>query len=226
LQIAPIFCSALVSVNEREGRNGERDEAVAVQVKSCEQGKLFILHLKNFNMKNPKLAFILSSVFVLAIIGCKKGDAGPAGPVGPAGPDSVTYSPRIILNTPLSVSTAGDSSYSQTVTATSITQAVLDKAVIVSYVNLANDPSSEVDLVPLAALSFVITETFFLGSIDLFSPVDLTGIPYRFVIVPGTIQGNKFISGPATGLTKSEVQTMSYKDIQKLLGKPAQASSN
>ena len=177
-------------------------------------------------MKNLKLAFILSSVFVLAIIGCKKGDAGPAGPIGPAGPDSVTYSPWITLNTPLSIGTAGDSSYSQTVTAASITQTVLDKDVILSYVNLANNPATEVDLVATSSLSFAVSETFLVGKVDLFSRANLTGIPYRFVIVPGKIQGNKFISGPFTGLTKSEVQNMSYENVMKLGGKSVSTSPN
>lgn len=180
-------------------------------------------------MKNLKLTLILSSVIVMAVVSCKKGDTGPAGaagPAGPAGPDSIIYSSWITLNTTQQILGPGDTIYTQTVSAPSINQAALDNAVILSYLNLAQDPTTEVDLVPVSALSFTIIETFYLGNVDLVSGQSLTGIPYRYVIVPGSIQANKFVSGPAVGLTVAELKSMSYEQVLKLGGKTATPSSN
>ncbi|MBS1596901.1 MAG: hypothetical protein JST75_01660 [Bacteroidetes bacterium] len=177
-------------------------------------------------MKNLKLILGFASLVVLVAIGCKKGDAGPAGPKGPAGPDSVIYSPWTNLTSTMQVPAPGDTVYTDTVVAPSINQAALDHSVIVSYLNLANDPTTSVVLVPLAAVSFAVTESFSVGIVDLASSVDLTGIPYRYVIVPGTIQGNKFISGPAAGLSVSDVKSMSYANILKLGGKDITTSTN
>lgn len=181
--------------------------------------------LKNLNMKILKLIPIVFSVIAMVAVGCKKGDTGPAGPQGPAGPDSVIYSGWTTLNTPLSVSAAGDSSYSQTLTAASITQDVIDKAVIVSYFNVPDNTGDHI--FPTASIGLFASETFSVGKIDLFSLVDLTGVQYRYVIIFGTIQANKIISGPAKGLTLQEVKSMSYQDMQKLvLGAPYKVVSN
>ena len=179
-------------------------------------------------MKNLKLTLILSSVVMLVAISCKKGDTGAQGapgPAGPAGPDSIIYSPWITLSTAQQIPSPGDTLYTQEINAPSINAAALNNAVIASYLNLANDPTTEVDLVPVSAVSFAITETFLIGAIDLVSVVDLTGIPYRYVIVPGSIQGNRFVSGPAKGMTVSEVKSMSYNNILKL-GKPVRAATS
>ncbi|PWT77631.1 MAG: hypothetical protein C5B59_03470 [Bacteroidetes bacterium] len=176
-------------------------------------------------MKILKLVPIVFSVIAMVAIGCKKGDTGPAGPAGPAGPDSVIYSGWITLNTPRSVSAAGDTSYSQTLTAASITQAVLDKAVIVSYFNVPDSAGDHI--FPTASIGLFASETFSVGKIDLFSLVDLTGLQYRYVIIYGKIQANKIISGPATGMTVQQLKNMSYKDVQQLvLGSPYKVVSN
>jgi hypothetical protein len=175
-------------------------------------------------MKNLKLIFVLSTVFVLAAISCKKGDAGPAGPPGPAGPDSVIYSPWITLNLAQTVNSGGDTSYDQTLTAASITQAVIDKGFIMSYLDLS---SGSGQIFPTASVGFAVTEIFSVGSIFLSIPFPLAAdAKYRYVIILGTIQGNRFVSGPAAGLTTSEVQNMSYKDVLKLSGQSGSISPN
>lgn len=77
---------------------------------------------------------------VLMLISCSKGNTGPAGPAGPAGPDSVSYSSWA----PLSMSyvgkdTNGDSVFTQTITASAITSAVLSQGSVIGYV-LVTDP--------------------------------------------------------------------------------------
>ncbi|HEX4849957.1 MAG TPA: hypothetical protein VFV08_04075 [Puia sp.] len=176
-------------------------------------------------MKILKLVPIVFSIIAMVAVGCKKGDTGPAGPAGPAGPDSVIYSGWTTLNTPLSVSAAGDSSYSQTITAASITQDVIDKAVIVSYFNVPDNTGDHI--FSTASIGLFASETFSVGSIDLFSLVDLTGVQYRYVIIFGTIQANKIVSGPLKGMTVSQVKSLSYQDLQKLvLGSPYKMVSN
>lgn len=156
---------------------------------------------------------MLSAVLIAGMISCKKGDTGPAGPIGPAGPDSVVYSAWINLAPTYS---ANDTVFKQTLTASSITQGILDSGVILSYVNLGS--SSSYDVVPVGALSYAIQEDFSVGSIFLLSTSDFTNLPYRYVTIPGSkIAGNK-TTGSVKGYTIQELKAMSYVQAQKVLG--------
>jgi hypothetical protein len=170
-------------------------------------------------MKHLKLVSILFIVVVLATVGCQKGSSGPQGPPGPAGPDSVIYSSWVTLNTPYN---STDSGYEQTINAASITQNIIDKGIILTYI----DPQGNGNIFPTSSVGFAISETYSVGQIAIFSVVDLTGMEYRYVVVAGSIQGNKIVSGPAKGLTKEQLQTMSYEAVQKLVGTSSKSGSN
>ena len=164
-------------------------------------------------MKNLKLISILCSVVAIAALSCSKGSTGPQGPQGPAGPDSVIYSNWVSLNTPYNTT---DSAYEETISASSITQGILNSGLIISYFDIPDNNGND-QVFTTSSVGLVVSETYSVGQVFLFSSVDLTGIMYRYVIVPGSVQAGNVVSGPAKGMTLKQLQGMSYADLQKLL---------
>lgn len=170
-------------------------------------------------MKNPKFASALVFLVVVLGLGCSKGTVGPTGPQGPAGPDSVIYSSW----TPINLTALATSFYSQSIFAPSITQRILDSGVILTYIGLPNGASAS----DVAPASNFLSEDFVVDSIYLNSDTNLNnGLVYRYVVVPGSQQAGTMVSGPAKGLTKEQLMTMSYADLVKVLGIPAKTYGN
>jgi len=167
-------------------------------------------------MRNTKWILILAASLITGMISCKKGDTGPAGPAGPAGPDSVVYSGWIEL-TPTYM--PDDTVFLDTIPAPSITQAILDSGIILSYVNIGT--SDQPDVVPAASLNYIFSlEEFTAGNIYLtiFPNFDLSGLPYRYVTIPGSkIEGNKS-TGLVNGYTVKELKSMSYEHALSVVG--------
>jgi hypothetical protein len=180
-------------------------------------------------MKNLKLFLFLASLVVLGMIGCSK-SAGPAGPQGPAGPDSVIHSPWIQLSMTGFLDNNNDTFYYQAIFAPAITQGVLDSGIILTYLDVPDQTTGADNLV---AAAVYIQEYYAVDSIYLYSfangttsGIDYSGLNYRYVVVRGTISDGTFTSGPAKGLSKKQLQDMSYAAVQKLLGLPGKGSSN
>lgn len=174
-----------------------------------------------YNVKNLKLPVLaaLTTVFLMTM-SCKKGDRGPA---GPAGPDSVMYSNWITLSfSKVYDQTTGDSAYGATVTAPQITTSVLNTGSVVGYLLLADPLSGDSSIVN--AINYV-TEYFTPGYIDIFAGADLSGIPYRYVIVPGKITITDSKGNPQT-YTSDQIKKMDYTTITGLLSIPAKGSGS
>jgi hypothetical protein len=166
-------------------------------------------------MKNLKLFSFLFAGIALVYMGCSKGDAGPQGPAGPAGPDSVIHSKWIVLNMQQNVGTSNDTFYTQTINAPAITQRILDSGIVLTYLSIV-DTNNVTNVVNASPYFF--SEIFTPGAIDLVSFSDYSTFSYRYVVVPGSISSGTMISGPAKGMTKAQLQNMSYQAVQKLLG--------
>jgi hypothetical protein len=166
-------------------------------------------------MKNLKLFTVLFAGVALVVLGCSKGTTGPAGPKGPAGPDSVVHSNWIILAMTRNVTSANDTFYTQTINAPALTQRILDSGIILTYLSDLGNPPTVVN-----ATTYFSSELFSAGSIDLTSFIDgdFSGFGYRYVLVPGSIVTGNVVSGPAKGLTKKQLMTMSYESVEKLIG--------
>jgi hypothetical protein len=169
-------------------------------------------------MKKLKLfAFAVIGLALVSVVSCKKGDAGPAGPagpVGPAGPDSVIYSQWIPVTTPfVGVDANNDSVYEQVVTASAITQNVLDKDVVLAYIQLSDGTVSDI-----ANFSTVLDVYYGVGTLTIDSyRIDLSqfGWSVRYVIVPGTIAaGNSILKN----YTRDQLRSVDYATIAKALG--------
>jgi len=167
-------------------------------------------------MKNFRSLLVAAIVIIIGMISCSKGSTGPAGPAGPAGPDSVIYSAW----TPLALTyVAKDTLFEQTINAPSITKAILDSGVILSYVNF-QDTSGTYHVIPTAGLVTIgIFEDFAVGQINIQSVRDYSTLPYRYVVIPGSKKaGNSAATHKVKGYTIQELKAMPYEQVQQVLG--------
>ena len=167
-------------------------------------------------MKNFKSLLVAAVVLIIGMISCSKGSTGPAGPAGPAGPDSVTYSPW----TPLALTyVAKDTLFEQVINAPSITKAILDSGVILSYVNF-QEQNGTYHVVPTVGLPGIgIFEDFAVGQINIESIQDYSSLPYRYVTIPGALKtGNSASTQKVKGYTIEELKSMPYEQVQLVLG--------
>jgi hypothetical protein len=159
-------------------------------------------------MKKIKILIFLVSFF--GLFACKKGDTGPAGAQGATGSANVQYSSW----NPLAMQyVSADSSYEQSISAGSLTQAVLDSGVVLTYLKYA--PSGGQSVVVNA--SVYLQEIFSAGAIEIYSGLDYSGFYYRYVIIPGGVKIGRLV-GSANDIKKA-LEAMSYEDVMKLLGK-------
>jgi hypothetical protein len=166
-------------------------------------------------MKNIKSLLVAAIVLTIGMISCKKGDTGPAGPAGPAGPDSVVYSAW----TPLALTyVAADTLFEETITAPSITQAILDSGIILSYVNFKEQNGTYHVIPTVGLLGAAVFEDFSVGTINIASVQDYSTLPYRYVTIPGSLKtGSNASDIKVKGYTIQELKAMPYEQVQQLL---------
>jgi hypothetical protein len=167
-------------------------------------------------MKNFRSLLVAAVILTIGMISCSKGDTGPAGPAGPAGPDSVVYSPW----TPLALKyVPADTLFEQIISAPSITKAILDSGVVLSYVNF-QEQNGTYHVVPTVGLPGIgIFEDFAVGQINIESVQDYSTLPYRYVVIPGSLKtGNSASAQKVKGYTIEELKSMPYEQVQLVLG--------
>ena len=168
-----------------------------------------------------KIRTLLSAVGVILLVGsfsCKKGDTGavgPVGPVGPKGPDSVTYSPWIKL---AFVDNTVHGQYEDTIIALSITKKILDSGVVLSYVNF-EDSLGIYHVYPLSSPIFYdnVYEDFSVGKINIGARYDFSGLPYRYVTIPGAMVTGNSTEKKIKGYTPAELKAMPFSQLQAVL---------
>jgi hypothetical protein len=167
-------------------------------------------------MKNFRSLLAAAVILITGMISCSKGDTGPAGPAGPAGPDSVAYSSW----TPLALTyVPADTLFEQVINAPAITKAILDSGVVLSYVNFL-EQNGTYHIVPTAGLTGIgIFEDFAVGQINIESIQDFSTLPYRYVVIPGSLKtGNSASTQKVKGYTIQELKAMPYEQVQQVLG--------
>jgi hypothetical protein len=155
------------------------------------------------------LPYILGVTLVIGLVSCSKdGPAGPAGANGPAGPQgpagaqgpagqdgqpgtaNVIYSDWIdtttwIADTVHNGATVDTVGYFTNIDAPKLDTAILNRGEIKVYVN-ANTPADPlVFALPYNDGQLFIDQVFFTGTIQLFSNGNLTGVPFRYILIPG-----------------------------------------
>jgi|SRR5450432_234245 hypothetical protein len=166
-------------------------------------------------MKNFRSLLVAAAILLIGMTSCSKGSSGPAGPAGPAGPDSVVYSPWI----PLAFTyNASDTAFEDTLIAPSITKAILDSGVILTYVNAA-DQNGTYHVIPTGALNTLnLFEDFSVGKINIVSVNDYSTLPYRYVTIPGSLKTGNSANQKVKGYTIQELRAMPYDQVQQVLG--------
>jgi hypothetical protein len=164
-------------------------------------------------MKNIRWILFVGAIVSFGMIGCSKtGATGPAGPAGPVGPASVFSSQWITLQMVGGLDTNGDSLYTETITASSITTDILDSGIILTYVNDGTDA-----VVPYTFFTQTSWEVYSTGQIDLFSFTNqLTGFAYRYVTIPGQLVVGNGTQRTYKGYTPQELQSMPFEKVQTL----------
>jgi hypothetical protein len=167
-------------------------------------------------MKNFRSLMVTAVILIIGLTSCSKGSTGPAGPAGPAGPDSVAYSAW----TPLALTyVAADTLFEETITAPSITQAILDSGIILSYVNFQEQNGTYHVIPTVGLLGAALFEDFSVGKINIASVQDYSTLPYRYVTIPGSLKtGNSASTQKVKGYTIQELKAMPYEQVQQLLG--------
>jgi hypothetical protein len=167
-------------------------------------------------MKNLKLVSVLFLALCIAVVSCSKGTSGPAGPPGSA---NVEHTAWVTLAMTKGLDAAGDTVYTQTITAASITQTILDSGLVLCYLQTPGGGT----ITDVADFSYVLDVEISVGSIALTSfGEDFSGAGFRYVIVPGST----LIANSLRGYTKTQLKTMSYSAVSKLLGISETSSSN
>ena len=159
---------------------------------------------------------IFSVLVLLAATTYSCTKTGATGATGATGTANVLYSAWA----PLSMTyNEADSMYEQTIQADSLTQAVLDSGLVLSYIKYTNTAGAT----QVESAGTFMREILGLKSIALYSYYyDLTDVPYRYIIIHGgAAAGNRLAAGTQPllqGHTKEEWQAMRYEQVVSLLG--------
>ena len=173
----------------------------------------------------PCILFLAITV-IIASCG-KDGDTGPAGAAGPAGPAgptgatgvagpagtaNVIYSPWIDTVTYFLFSaTSPDSIYGE-LTVPKLDLDMLNKGEIKVYANLGDAADPVVIPLPYTeGADFFIKPYFYLNTIGILANGDISGLPLRYILIPGGTAGRSAAGGKT-------VDWNNYKEVQQYLG--------
>jgi hypothetical protein len=128
--------------------------------------------------------------------------------------DSIYYSPW--ENIVMSPTDGGDTIYTGTISASSITETILSSGAVMTYLGEPGYPSAG-DTAAEIAVDYGLYCTEVPGAIDLTSLGYLNdfstgnyGFLFRYVVIPGTIL-------ETTGLTRQQLKSMSFTEVTKAL---------
>jgi hypothetical protein len=149
------------------------------------------------------LTATVSVIMILTMVSCKKTTTNTT-----VIKDSIYYSPWIDLSMQFS---SADSAYEETITAAGLTQSVLSTGAVIGYVGII---TATADTAAEAASDYFATG-YDIGQIEIISGIDYstvtTGFLYRYVIIPGTVLQTTSLAK----LTKTQLQHLSFTDVQK-----------
>ena len=190
-------------------------------------------------MKAKSSLTLLASLVLITFIftQCQKGDVGPAGPAGPTGPAGATgstgpkgdtgtanviYSPWLdVAYTAETDPNTGDTlDFIAHITASKLTQAILDKGEMKVYMNWGSQTTPDVAPLPILDAFFtgvIINPEFLVQKIDLYSNANFSTITssgqkylqYRYILIPGSVAGR---------LSKPPVDWNNYNAVKAYLG--------
>ncbi len=173
-----------------------------------------------------------------------QGPAGPTGPQGPPGTANVIYSSWATVTAlttapglPLADSSFADFGTCKRFirTAPSLTQAILDNGLVLSYWRVGTPPAATVIYSTIPYQFPVGAQTYFLGALSgvnkiiYFTSIFGAGAGWtpngaaecRYVIIPGAVAGGRSTGVGGTNYTPDQVRAMSYEQVCQLFHIPA-----
>ena len=175
-------------------------------------------------MKSRRASWLLLCVALVAF-GCAKGDTGPTGPKGATGSANVIYSDWYSPATWDAATEFGIAQRTYTMTATSLTQEIIDEGVVMVFMRFAGLNPAIIQLpVVLADVGLSFSFRAAAGSIKVvyYSPAATSTTPgvipstnqVRYVLIPG---GAVAASMQAGGLSYEReiagLKSMSYSEV-------------
>ncbi len=173
-------------------------------------------------MKNLKLLFsLVLAAGCVTMIGCSKSNNNSSTP--PASSDSVLYTNWTPLNMSGFTDGVGDTFFAQTIIAKSITAAVINHGLVLGYVmNIDQGNDTLIENVSDIMTMVVYRDSIYLQSNPFqinSSANDYSGVPFRYVIVPGKIFTTR-VAGTVKTYTAAQLNTMSYAEVRNLFNLP------
>jgi hypothetical protein len=175
------------------------------------------------------------SVILITASCTKEGPAGATGPAGPQGPagtagtpgapgapgakgdtgvanviysdwiDSTTWRPDTVMTGSV-IDTLG---FFANVNAPNLDLTILNTGEIKVYINLNDETDPVVFPLPYNDGSIFIDVIFFMNTIQISSNADLTGIPFRYILIPGGVRAGRGVK---------TINWDDYKQVQQYLG--------
>jgi hypothetical protein len=174
------------------------------------------------------------------------GSTGPAGPAGPQGTTNVTYSPWFLTGA-AGWSAANAAPYGAQFSfdraSTVITQTIMDQGLVLGFIK--GEPNTPTLATQTFSLPYSVGNGFgFLDQYELvlnapgnvrflyksdapWAAADLAVISFRYVVIPGSVAGGRGVNSITTyeGYTAEELKGMSYSQVTKLFGIPADGTN-
>jgi hypothetical protein len=170
-------------------------------------------------MKKLLFSLWMLSVCAMMLPSCK-GDDGAIGPAGangangstgPAGPAGATGTANVIYSAWTMVTFTGSStSWSATLTAPGITQAILDQGAVLVYLKTG----TQVYPMNYSGSGGFINYYVTVGQIVFAASFNGT-YQYRYVIIPGGVSGSRVANG-SSAFTLEELKAMPYERVKAL----------
>ncbi|GAB3806872.1 hypothetical protein GCM10028819_43110 [Spirosoma humi] len=140
------------------------------------------------------------------------GATGPAGPTGATGPQGPTGTADVQYSPWISTTFSGSGTlFTANITATPITQAVLDKADVRVYWNEGGRILSLPYAETFGTTTFTVHQRIYVGRIELRASYALTTQQFRYVIIPGAV---------AVGGRRAAIDYADYQAVRKAFNIP------
>ncbi|GAB4019806.1 hypothetical protein GCM10028808_58780 [Spirosoma migulaei] len=140
------------------------------------------------------------------------GAAGPAGPTGATGATGATGTANVQYSPWISTTFTGSgSSYTGNITATPITQEVLDKADIRVYWSEGGRVLSLPYAETIGSTTYTVHQRIYVGRVELKASYALGTQQFRYVIIPGAV---------AVGGRKAAIDYSDYTAVKKAFNIP------
>ena len=163
----------------------------------------------------------------IAMVSCSKSNNNNSGGSGSGSKDSVLYSNWIPLKL-VAVGNPSDSVYEQKITASALTQTVLNKGMVMVFANESGSGGQYINYVsdfgiyPTFGVRAIYLDAYYTSGYNLSTNQIVDSV--RYVIIPGTVSTTS-VSGNVQTYTPARLKQLDYSTIAKDFNIPAHGSN-